>query len=117
MLRWDEGQAIVRTASEALKYHNNQLNVIAREAREFVRQMRVGDGVDQANGWQKGWGAVPVWTTPVLIPFGSKVHLGPVGYRPRSGFEVGRANSICPLSDTRRPVRASTALMFTIVLR
>ena len=45
-----------RTPSEVLIYLQEQINVIAHEAGEFVRQIRIGDGVDQVNGWHK-WSA------------------------------------------------------------
>ena len=45
-----------RTPSEVLIYLQEQINVIAHEAGEFVRQIRIGDGVDQVTGWHK-WSA------------------------------------------------------------
>ena len=42
-----------RTASEVLSYLQAHINAVAYEAGEFVRRVRIGDGVDQGTGWHK----------------------------------------------------------------
>jgi hypothetical protein len=55
-----------RTASEVLRYLEEQVSVIAHEAGEFVRQIRIGEGVDQANGWHR-WSASYLPDIPGVI--------------------------------------------------
>jgi hypothetical protein len=42
-----------RTGSEVSRYLQDHINAVAYEAGEFVRSVRIGDGVDQGNGWHQ----------------------------------------------------------------
>jgi hypothetical protein len=42
-----------RTASEISRHLQDNINAVAYEAGDFVRQVKIGDGVDQGTGWHQ----------------------------------------------------------------
>jgi hypothetical protein len=42
-----------RTASKVSRYLHDHINAVAYKAGDFVRQVRIGDGVDQGTGWHQ----------------------------------------------------------------
>ena len=42
-----------RSANEVSRYLCDHINAVAYEAGEFVRQVRIGEGVEQGTGWHK----------------------------------------------------------------
>ena len=67
-----------RTASEVSRYLQDHINAVAYEAGEFVRQVRIGEGVDQGTGWHQ-W---PVSYLPGLAGDGVS---GVGAYSPKPG--------------------------------
>jgi hypothetical protein len=56
---WKSVQVFVASnhnASETLRSIQAQIAVFAHEAGEFVREVRIGEGIERGNGWHK-WSA------------------------------------------------------------